>query len=110
MAAEDTGVWWWSSPPWTRLCSQAHHLDLLFVRAFGLYRRQAAALMAALVPIAADSLYTYGLVGSEDVNLAPASFAWVGLVLYLGFTRYQLMDVTPVAREFVVEHLAAASW
>ena len=35
----------------------------------------------------------------------PPRFAWVGLVLYWGFTRYQLMDVTPVAREFVIEHL-----
>lgn len=105
---EHQGVWWWIDSAYTYgLIAVGAALMLpLFVRHFGLYRRQIAFLLAAaVVPIVADLLYISGVLSSESVNLAPASFAWVGLVLYWGFTRYQLMDVTPVAREFVVENL-----
>ncbi len=44
--------------------------------------------------------------GSGAVDLAPALFGWVALVLYWGFTRLQLLDVTPAAREFIIKHLA----
>jgi diguanylate cyclase (GGDEF)-like protein/PAS domain S-box-containing protein len=40
------------------------------------------------------------------VDLAPALFGWVALVLYWGFARFQLLDVAPTAREIIVKHLA----
>ncbi len=103
------GAWWWIDSIYTYGLIVVGLVVVLslFVRRLGLFRRQVASLLlAAAVPIAADALFTYGALDSIPVNLAPASFAWVGLVLYWGFMRYRLMDVTPVAREFVIEHLA----
>jgi len=104
-------VWWWidSAYTYTLLVGGILILGYLFVRAIGLYRRQILALLAGVVaPMAADIVYVQGVGGAETVNWAPAFFAWVGLVLYWGFARYQLLDVTPVAREFVTEHMGDA--
>ena len=105
---ESPGVWWWVDTVYS-YCLLGIGIALLgamFIRKPGLYRRQVAAVLAGvLVPIAVDAVYTFGMPKSEPVNLTPALFAWVGLALYWGFTRYRLLDVTPVASEFVVKHL-----
>lgn len=107
---KNAGLWWWIDSAYTYclLVGGIAILASLFVREAGLYRRQILALLAGVVvPMAADAFYV-ATRGSEPVNLAPALFAWVGLCLYWGFTRYQLLDVTPVAREFVAEHMGDA--
>ncbi len=104
------GIWWWIDSVYTYglLLSGVAILGHMFIREYGLYRRQILALLAGVVvPMAADAFYV-GTQGAEPVNIAPALFAWVGLALYWGFTRYQLLDVTPVAREFVAEHMGDA--
>ena len=105
---ETPGLWWWidSIYNYGLLGIGVIMFFFLFVREPGVYRRQVSAVLAAvLVPLAVDSIYTWGLPRAEPVDLAPICFVWVGLVLYWGFARYQLLDVTPVAREFVVRHL-----
>ena len=80
----------------------------MFYREIGLYRRQIAALIAGLVvPLCSDLIYV-ATQGESAVNLTPVLFAWVGVALYWGFVRYQLLDVAPVAREFVTEHMSDA--
>ncbi len=77
------GTWWWidSAYSYGLIVVGLVVVLSLFVRRYGLYRRQVASLLAAaVVPVAADALFTYGVLGAESVNLAPASFAWVGLV------------------------------
>jgi len=103
------GVWWWADTVYTYgLIGVAVFLIVaMIIREPGLYRRQTAAILAAImVPVAADSLYIFKAPGSGAVDLAPALFGWVALVLYWGFTRLQLLDVTPAAREFIIKHLA----
>jgi PAS domain S-box-containing protein len=106
---ESPGVWWWVDTAYS-YCLLGLGIVLLvsvLIRDPGLYRRQVTALLVAVVvPLAVDAVYAYGMPLSEPVNLAPFFFAWVGLVLYWGFTRYQLLDVTPAAREFVVKHMS----
>ncbi len=105
------GIWWWIDSAYTYGLLLAGFLVLfrLLLREFGLYRRQVVALCVALiVPLVADILYIANTPGGETVDWAPAFFAWVGIVLYWGFTRYRLLDLTPVAREFVAEHLSDA--
>jgi diguanylate cyclase (GGDEF)-like protein/PAS domain S-box-containing protein/putative nucleotidyltransferase with HDIG domain len=104
------GIWWWIDSVYTYalLLLGIGMLGHMLLREFGLYRRQIVALLVGVVgPMGADAFYVITR-GSEPVNIAPALFAWVGLALYWGFTRYQLLDVTPVAREFVAEHLGDA--
>jgi diguanylate cyclase (GGDEF)-like protein/PAS domain S-box-containing protein/putative nucleotidyltransferase with HDIG domain len=103
------GMWWWIDSAYTYglILAAVALIGAMFVREPGLYRRQAAAILAAiLVPVVVDSLYIFNIVGSGVVDLAPALFGWVALVLYWGFARFQLLDVTPTAREFVIQHLA----
>src|SRR3990172_609353 len=94
------GVWWWIDSAYTYglIGITVFILGATFVREPRLYRRQISAILAAIfVPVAADFMYIDGLAGSESVNLTPALFAWVGLALYWGFTRYRLLDVGPLA-------------
>ena len=102
-------VWWWVDTAYTYglIGAAVFVIVAMIVREPGLYRRQTVAILAAiLVPVAADSLYIFKAPGSGAVDLAPALFGWVALVLYWGFTRLQLLDVTPAAREFIIKHLA----
>ena len=107
--AESPGVWWWIDSVYTYvlLAAGIALLGWMFIKNPGLYRRQASALLVAmLVPVVADSIYTYGTPEAYPVNITPAFFAWVGLVLYWGFVRYRLLDVAPAAREFVVANMS----
>lgn len=106
-----TALWWWIDSVYTYAVLIGGFLVLcqLFLREPGLYRRQIMALVGGLlVPFLADVVYVAGLQGQETVDWAPAFFAWVGVAFYWGFTRYRLLDVTPVAREFVAEHMGDA--
>ncbi|WP_323677056.1 histidine kinase N-terminal 7TM domain-containing protein [Halorubellus sp. PRR65] len=66
-----------------------------------IYRNQAAAtIVAAVGPIAANLAYQFGLTASD---LTPAAFAMSGVALGWALYRFEFMDVTPVARERIVE-------
>ncbi len=106
---ESPGPWWYvdTAYSYALIVIGIILLASLFIREPGIYRRQVAALLAGvLVPLTVDALYTLTMPKSEPVNLTPALFAWVGLALYWGFTRYHLLDVAPAAREFVVRHMS----
>jgi PAS domain S-box-containing protein len=104
------GPWWWLDTVYTYclLAAGLMILGVMFFREIGLYRRQIAAIVAGLVVQWGADLIYVSTQGAASVNLTPALFSWVGLVLYWGFVRYQLLDVAPVAREFVAEHLSDA--
>ena len=106
---ENPGVWWWVDTVYTYvlLAAAIALLVRMFVREPGLYRRQAMALIAAVVvPVAADVVYVYGAPSVETANLTPLFFAWVGFLIYWGFVRYRLLDVTPAAREFIIANMS----
>ncbi|WP_372911498.1 histidine kinase N-terminal 7TM domain-containing protein [Salinigranum sp.] len=75
-----------------------------FRRSRRLYRRQVAVVLAAsAVPVAASLLGAAVLRSGVDVT--PVSFGLSSVAVLVGFYRYQLFDLTPIARDVVVGEL-----
>ncbi len=72
-----------------------------------LYRRQAKVMFAgAAMPWVANALYIAGLVPLPGLDLTPIAFALTGLAAVLGFLRFQILDLVPVARDTLVESMS----
>jgi len=72
-----------------------------------LYRRQAVALLiGALAPVVANAISTSGWSPFPYVDLTPFGFTIAGLVAAWGLYQLRLFDVTPVARDAVVESMS----
>ena len=72
----------------------------------GLYRRQAIVLlMAVLAPWAANILYLAHLSPIPNLDLTPFAFAVSMVALVWGILGFQLVDLSPVARDVVVEEM-----
>lgn len=72
----------------------------------GLYRRQAAALLVAvLAPWAGNVLYLFGLSPIPNLDLTPFAFTITIVALAWGVLGFQLIDLVPIARGMVVEEL-----
>ncbi|AEH35349.1 sensor histidine kinase [Halopiger xanaduensis] len=85
------------------LISTAVILELLY-NSRALYRGQAAALTGALlVPLPANALYTFGLVGFDTT---PIGFIVAGGLYAIAIVRYQLTDIVPIARHRVLDTIA----
>jgi len=72
----------------------------------GLYRRQAAALLVAvLAPWAGNILYLSGLSPIPNLDLTPFAFTITIVALAWGVLGFQLIDLVPIARSTVVEEM-----
>jgi PAS domain S-box-containing protein len=72
----------------------------------GLYRRQAAALLiAVLAPWAGNILYLFGLSPIPHLDLTPFAFTITIVALAWGVLGFQLIDLVPIARSTVVEEM-----
>jgi PAS domain S-box-containing protein len=79
------------------------------VRVSRLYRRVAVVLVAAaLLPWAANLLHNFGVGPFERVDLTPTAFVVTGAVLVWGLHRERLVNLKPLARGMVMEHMADA--
>lgn len=77
------------------------------LRKKGLYARQVMILIAALIlPWFGNILSLAGLSPLPGLDLTPFLFTLCGLILAYGLFKYKLMDIIPVARDFLVEHLS----
>jgi len=82
---------------------------LAFARAARPYRRQATVmLLGALAPLAGNALYLAGLSPIPWLDLTPFIFALSGALLALGFFRFDLLELMPIAAPVVIEHLQDA--
>jgi PAS domain S-box-containing protein len=73
----------------------------------GLYQGQAVTmLLGALLPWAANALYVFNLTPFPGLDLTPFGFALSGLVIGLGLFRYKLLNLAPIARDAIIEHLS----
>jgi PAS domain S-box-containing protein len=73
----------------------------VFLSAPRWYRSQTGVVLAgALAPWTANALY---LLDVTRINLTPSSFCLSGLLILWGILRMSLFDLTPVAREAVVQ-------
>ncbi len=71
-----------------------------------LYRGQAWALViAALAPVVGNVLYLLGLTPVAYLDLTPFAFVVTGLAISWGFYHLRLFDVTPMARDSLIETL-----
>jgi len=69
-------------------------------------RQYAALLVATAVPLAAGSLYTFGVSPWPDYNPAMAVVSVSGVLMAYALFHYRLFDIAPLARDAVIEELA----
>jgi PAS domain S-box-containing protein len=76
------------------------------LRSKRLHRRQVGlVLLASAVPVATLAVGTFGLGLPLAADLTPLSFGLASGIALVGFYRYQLFDVRPIARDVVVGQL-----
>ena len=105
------GPFFWFFYGWTGvvLTSAAICIIHAALRSRGLYRRQALVLLLSLpVTVLPNVAYVLGIDPVPGRDWTPAAFSIVGLLAVWGFVRYSLLDVIPVAREWVVDELGDA--
>jgi PAS domain S-box-containing protein len=75
-------------------------------RAQRMFVRQTATLLAGLlVPWIFSAIYILPVSPFPGLDLPPIGFAITGLLVMRGMRRFQLLDVVPVARHFLVESM-----
>lgn len=82
------------------------NMVLLYIRLQtpALYRRQAWSLViAALAPWILNILYLLRLFPIEGLDPTPIGFTITGLAIILGVYRFRILDLTPLARNQIVE-------
>jgi len=104
----ERGIWYWVNI--TYIYALAVAINLVFFRAFitshAIYRSQIGLLLVAgLFPIAASILYLSGLNPLAGLDLPPIGFTIMGIILAFTLTRFRLLELVPVARSILIEHL-----
>ncbi len=83
---------------------------LLVKRLFGLsqiLRKQSVLiLIAILVPLAMNVLYTFRLFPTYPIDVTILSFLFTGLLCFFGMFRYRLFELIPAARNAVIEDMS----
>lgn len=104
-----TGAWFWVHTGYSYLLLAAGTL-LLFSALFrrgGPYRGQGVVVaLGALVPWAANAAFVLESRLVRDLDPTPFAFAVTGAVLLWGCFHFRLLDLTPIAREAVIEEMA----
>ena len=74
-----------------------------------LYRSQSVALLiGVLLPWVASVLFVSGNSPLPHVDVTPIAFAFSGVALAIGITRFQMFTVVPAARDAVIESMGDA--
>ncbi len=100
------GPWWWINAAYSYvlLLWGAGLLLLAAARTFYLYRTQALALLVGIsFPVLGNLVYIFRVGPFGHVDPTPFSFALAGIPLAWAIFRLRLFDLTPVAREAVME-------
>lgn len=70
------------------------------------YRRQASLLiLGGAVAVGTSAVYHTGLSPIPYVDITPFGFAITGIIFFIAIYQYQLFDLTPIARSFVIDRL-----
>ena len=71
-----------------------------------LYSRQALLfLIAILIPVIVDALFTFGISPVQGYNMAPSTFAFTGILLAITLFEYRFIDIVPIARTALFEQM-----
>ncbi|MBI3760583.1 MAG: PAS domain-containing protein [Chloroflexi bacterium] len=102
------GMWFWVSTAIAYLFVLGGVVLYLltYARAPRVYRRQIGIMVAgSLVPLAGNAIYLAGLSPLRGLDLTPFGFAFSGILLALGFFRFGLLNLAPIAAQVVVDNL-----
>jgi diguanylate cyclase (GGDEF)-like protein len=73
---------------------------------FSTYRYQALLIfLATLPPIFCNILYIFRFPAIKYLDLTPFGFFYTGLLLFIGLSKFKLLEITPIAREILFESL-----
>jgi PAS domain S-box-containing protein len=76
------------------------------IRGPALYRRQVAVMLGGIVaPWIGNALYLFDVSPVRGLDLAPFSFTITGAAFAWSLFRFRLLDIVPVARDAVIEHM-----
>ena len=96
----EPGIWYAVQEFYNVLCIMFSILLLLkmWLEVIPALRKQISIVMSGvLIPFIVLLLYIAGLF-PEGLDAIPYSLAFCGLVIYIGLTRYKLLDIAPMAR------------
>jgi PAS domain S-box-containing protein len=62
-------------------------------------------LLGVVIPLMFNAVYVFRLIPGLDKDFSPVAFALSGLAFVVGIFRYRLLNLRPIARDFVVEHM-----
>ncbi|MBV9231297.1 MAG: PAS domain S-box protein [Chloroflexi bacterium] len=108
------GMWYWFNIAYSYFllfvgAVLIYMLIQTHIRSAGLYHRQAAALLVAvLAPWVGNALTVFGWNPLSDLDLTPFAFMISGVTIALSLFRFRLLDIIPVAREAVFENMSDA--
>jgi len=109
MLIYDHGIGFWLEWGYSYLLMLSATILLVrtILRPSRLYWRQAMAMLAgAAMPWIGNALYIAGLVPLPGLDPTPIAFALIGVVAVVGFLRFQILDLAPVARDVLVENMS----
>lgn len=102
----DWGFWTHAVYSYVLLVAGAVLFVRQWLRSPDLYRRQFNAILAGVIaPWAANAVTIFGYSPFPHLDLTPFAFAFTGAGLAWGFFRLRLLDLVPVAHDFVVEQM-----
>ncbi|MFT5373691.1 MAG: PAS domain S-box-containing protein [Candidatus Latescibacterota bacterium] len=101
------GLWLHATYSYILLLISLVVLVRCYLRAHGPYRKQIGALIAAsTVPWLANFIYLFSLSPFPFLDLTPFAFAFTGAISVWALFRFRLFDLTPVARDLLIEHMS----
>ena len=111
LKASTHGLWWWVHTSYSYLLLLVG--TLLFIRTLSrshdLYRSQVTAiLIGVLSPWLGNAMYVSGFNPFMPLDPTPFGFTITGLSIGWGLFHARLMDILPVARSTILEHMKDA--
>lgn len=103
----DAGPVHWANAYYSYLLILAGVIVLarFYFRSTGVYRRQAALILAAVaLPWTANFAFLAGWLPS-DADTTPFIFSITALIMAFALTRYRLLNIVPVARSMLIENM-----
>lgn len=101
-----SGTWFWVHAAYSYILILAgdYFLFRQFAGSPSVYRRQLTALLVGvLVPLIANAITIFSTI---PLDLTPFGFVVTGAAIMWGLLRYQLLDLSPIARNLVIESMA----
>jgi PAS domain S-box-containing protein len=69
------------------------------------FRNTVLVALSIMIPLFAELLFDLGITPIRGFDLAPTMMVFTGLLCFLAIQRFRLFEITPVARETVMENL-----